>query len=216
MLRTIIALFLISIFAVSAHSQATASQKAQNEACDCLKKIDRKVVNTDEKLKNATIQCLTTAMTTNIIGLAEENGYTLAEINEEVGQKIGERFGIELATTCPIFLEYSATMADELSEEDKKSSMDRMRGFDATGAATGTFVRLDLSGEFAKVVIKNSQNQEETFVWTRRFDGSSLLETDVKPLIGKKVTIGWGEYEKFNPKTRTYTTIREITKLSKQ
>jgi hypothetical protein len=213
-MKKIIIALLMSAALTSAFAQQTASEKAQGEACDCLNKIDKKTVNTPDKIEKATTQCLVTAMTVNIVGLAEENGYQLSEINEETGQAIGEKFGMQLALSCPKFLEFSAGMADNLTDEQKKSSMDRMRGFDNTGSVSGTFVRLDVASGEPKIVIKNASNVEESFLWIRRFDGSLALETDPKAYAGKKVTIQWGEFERFDAKTRTYKKVREITKIS--
>jgi hypothetical protein len=211
--RILIALLFV-VATVAAHAQTkTASEKAQAEACDCFKKIDTNKVKTPEQKKEATTQCLVEAMTQNIVGLADENGYSISEIDEEVGRKIGEKFGMQLAVSCPEFIPYAMSMADESSPEDTKGAMDRMRGFDVTGTSAGTFVRLDLSGDTPKLILKNTASEQETLYWIRRFPGSDRLETDAKQLVGKKIEVMWGELEKYNPQLRGYSKLREITQL---
>lgn len=185
-------------------AQEAATNKAISDACGCFKGLEKQKLSETEK-KNAAMECLTQAMLSNITDLAEEYGYQASELNEETGRKIGERFGMKLVQKCPESVPFMMALGQEQAESGNVS----VARYESEGETTGTFVRLETSGEIAKLVVKEGDT-DVTLRWVRPFPGEESLEKQVKALAGKKVTVQWGEYKQYVASMKGYAKYREI------
>ena len=187
-------------------AQSAASDKAVAVACECYKGLEKKKLNEEEK-KAASMDCLTKSMLSNIGDLAKEYGYENLELNEETGRKIGEKFGLKLVQKCPAAVPYMMILSEGQVQTGTVSSG---ASYESTGETSGTFVRLESSGEIVKIVIKTDDG-EESLRWIRPFPGADKLEQQGKALAGKKVSVEWGEYQQYVHAMKGYAKYREIT-----
>ena len=185
-------------------TQEAASDKAIADACKCFDGLSKQKLSDTEK-KGPAMECLTQAMLTNIEALAEEYGYETSELNEETGRKIGERFGMKLVQKCPVSVPFMMALGQEEIEKGNVS----VARYESEGETTGTFVRLETSGETVKLVVKSTEG-EETLRWMRPFPGDDKLEQQGKALAGKKVIVQWGEYKQYVHSMKGYAKYREI------
>lgn len=204
-------LLLLALVATqSLFAQKNAMDKVYKEACDCISAVDKKKI-TDEEKKTQGMECMQRVMMNSIETLAKDNGYTLSELTPEVGRQIGEKFGQTLVTKCPESVSFFMMMG---KEEVQKNGVPLTAQYISKGTTTGTFLRLDTSGDSPKVVIKGEDGSEESFLWIRPFTGSDDFETNYKSLVNKKITIEWGEFRKYVFSMKAYAKMREITALS--
>ncbi len=198
-------IFLLMLAAPGASfAQEAASDKAIADACKCFQGLEKQKLSDADK-KSSAMDCLTQSMMANISGLAEEYGYKASELNEENGRKIGERFGMKLVQKCPSSVPFMVSLSQQ---EDPGGSISAAK-YETEGETSGTFVRLETSGETVKLVIKSSDG-EETLRWMRPFPGDEKLEQQGKSLAGKKVTVQWGEYKQYVFSMKGYAKYREI------
>ncbi len=185
-------------------AQEAASDKAIDDACKCFQGLEKQKLPDAEK-KGPAMECLTQSMLTNIAGLAEEYGYKTSELNEETGRKIGERFGMKLVQKCPASVPFMMVLGQQEIQEGNVS----VAKYENEGESTGTFARLETSGETVKVIVKAADG-EETLRWIRPFPGDEKLEQQGKALAGKKVVVQWGEYKQYVFSMKGYAKYREI------
>ena len=197
--------FLLMLAAPGAlFAQETASDKAIDQACKCFQGLEKQKLPDAEK-KGPAMECITQSMMTNIAGLAEEYGYKTSELNEETGRKIGERFGMKLVQKCPASVPFMMVLGQQEVQQGNVS----VAKYESEGESTGTFVRLETTGETAKLIVKAGDG-EETLRWMRPFPGDEKLEQQGKALAGKKVTVQWGEYKHYVASMKGYAKYREI------
>jgi hypothetical protein len=198
-------IFLICFLSAVAGFSQTATDKAVQEACACMQKLDAKKLANDA-LQKGGMECMMQAMGANTVELAKEYGYDPTQLTEETGRLIGEKFGMQLATKCPAAMPVLVAM----SGQAQSGGQTMIPGYEGQGQTSGTFVRLDLSGELAKVVIKTAVG-EETFYWIRPFPGADNLEKQAATLKGKKVQVDWSEFKKYSPAAKTYAKVKEVS-----
>lgn len=205
-LALVIALFCSSV----AQAQKSDVDKAYTEACNCIKGLEKKKLKEEEK-KTQGMACLQTVMLANIEALAKDNGYEMDDINTETGRIIGEKFGQTLVTKCPESISF---FMEASKGEIEKNGVPLTAQYVDKGSTSGTFLRLDTSGDSPKVVVKLTDGTEESFLWIRPFGGSDSFETNYKTLTNKKITVEWGEFRKYVFSMKGYAKVREITSLT--
>ena len=201
----------IAIFSCGfAQAQKSDVDKAYKEACDCITSLEKKKLKEEEK-KAEGMGCLQKVMMENIEALAKDNGYEMSDVNTETGRLIGEKFGQTLVTKCPASISFFMVAG---KEEIEKNGAPVTAQYVDNGSSSGTFLRLDTSGDSPKVVIKLADGTEESFLWIRPFGGSDSFETNYKTLTNKKITIEWGEFRKYVFNMKGYAKVREILSLT--
>jgi hypothetical protein len=197
------------VMALVFSAQAQGIEKAYTEACTCFKNLKGAKLTDDEK-KAQGMECLQTVMLNNIEVLANESGYKPTDLNAETARAMGEKFGRKLVSKCPESLEFFMVAAQNLEED----SIGEVAAYLSSGTTEGSFVRLDISGDSPKLVVKTSDGSEETFLWIRQFKGADLLEKQYRTLANKKVSVQWGEFSKYVFTMKGYAKIKEIIGLT--
>jgi len=210
MKKTTLAFALALSCASLAQAQKSDVDKAYTEACNCIKGLEKKKLKEEEK-KTQGMACLQTVMLANIEALAKDNGYEIDDVNAETGRIIGEKFGQTLVTKCPESISFFMVAAQG---EIEKNGVPATAQYVDKGSTTGTFLRLDTSGDSPKVVVKLADGTEESILWIRPFDGSDSFESNYKTLINKKINVEWGEFRKYVFSMKGYAKVREITALA--
>lgn len=193
-----------------AQAQKSEVDKAYTEACTCIKGLEKKKLKEEEK-KSEGMACLQKVMMDHIEALAKDNGYEMSDVNAETGRIIGEKFGQTLVTKCPESISFFMVAAKDQIEQ---SGIPATAQYVDKGSTTGTFLRLDTSGDSPKVVVKLADGSEENFLWIRPFTGSDSFESNHKTLISKKINVEWGEFRKYVFSMKGYSKVREITSLA--
>ena len=210
MKKVTVALSVVLFFSSLAQAQKSDVDKAYKEACDCITGLEKKKLKEEEK-KTQGMACLQTVMLANIEALAKDNGYEMSDVNTETGRLIGEKFGQTLVTKCPASISFFMVAG---KEEMEKNGAPVTAQYVDNGSSSGTFLRLDTSGDSPKVVVKLADGSEESFLWIRPFGGSDSFETNYKTLTNKKITVEWGEFRKYVFSMKGYAKVREILSLT--
>ena len=209
MYKKIFPFFLLIFSSILVSAQKTDVDKAYDEACACIVSLDKQKLETEAK-KTKGVECMQSVLMKHIEALANDNGYKLSELNTETGRLIGEKFGQTLVTKCPgsigFFMEISKS-------EIEKNGVPPTAQYTESGSTSGTFVRLDTSGDSPKIILKLEDGSEESFHWLRPFAGSDTFESQYKTMLNKKVTVEWGEFRKYVFSMKGYAKVREITSL---
>lgn len=126
--------------------------------------------------------------------------------------KIGEQLGLKLVSDCPVFMALSLKASPEgaLQEEmDGEGFEEEVYEFPEM---KGTFLAVT-GKDFATIEIKGDDGKKYAFLWFAQFEGSELLETDLKALKGKRVSIEYNEFEHYVPSKKSYQVIKEMASI---
>ena len=192
-----------------AHAQQKASDKVIAETCDCFKKLNMDQLSEDS-LREKGMNCLMNAMTLHISDIAGEYGYELTELNAEVGTEIGKKIGSKMVQECPQSVKFFMVMGQEGLKNGDISPENA--AYSRSGTTEGKVIRIDHENEIMKLILE-TEGEKESFYWIRPFIGSEEIETDLKSLVDKKVSISWGEFEKYVYDMKGYATVKEITAM---
>lgn len=176
--------------------------KVTNSTCECLQ--DKGIESGDmNKLQMELGICMLAAMGENNISI---------DVNDpsEI-ESFGEKIGIQLAYSCPKFLE----IIGEMVEEDPDMLNDIMDARDEPSMEISTGIVSEVkSDDFVTLKIKNISGKKETFFWMQHFEGSSLLENDGRAILQKNVYIEYETIEVYSPKLEDYIDLKIIRFLS--
>lgn len=197
------------LFASVLYGQKTEVDAAYTEACNCISALDKKKLGAEEK-RAAGINCMQEVMMKHIVALAKDNGYEMDDLNEDTGRIIGEKFGQTLVTKCPASIPFFVEIS---KDEIESGELPKSAQYIDHGEMTGTLLRMETTGDAPKLVIKLADGSEEAVYWIRPFSGADQFETGYKTMIGKTVTIEWGEFRKYVFSMKGYAKVREIISL---
>ncbi|PHR26455.1 MAG: hypothetical protein COA38_14840 [Fluviicola sp.] len=176
--------------------------KVTNSTCECLQ--DKGIESGDmNKLQMELGICMLAAMGENNISI---------DVNDpsEI-ESFGEKIGIQLAYSCPKFLE----IIGEMVEEDPDMLNDIMDARDEPSLEISTGIVSEVkSDDFVTLKIKNISGKKETFFWMQHFEGSSLLENGGSAILQKNVYIEYETIEVYSPKLEDYIDLKIIRFLS--
>ena len=88
-------MLLLALTPAAAQKPKSAQDRAADDVCACLQKLDAKKMTEAQKVE-ASQNCMVEGLTKHLFGLAEEYGIKVSDLNEETGRKIGEKFGVRL------------------------------------------------------------------------------------------------------------------------
>jgi hypothetical protein len=117
-MRKSIILFILVIYTGTAFAQEV-SNKALNEVCACVKKIDSKL--TEDQQGEQAIMCMTNAMGKYQDGLKKEFNITTNDMQQAM-QEIGANMGVKLISACPEVLPYLMKYAQKQQEAMKDAT----------------------------------------------------------------------------------------------
>ncbi|MCU0428896.1 MAG: hypothetical protein MUF42_02910 [Cytophagaceae bacterium] len=108
-------IFIVLVLTCKLLLAQTASEKACEQTCNCIKKIDSKLP--PAKRKELAMKCMENASINHFEGMMAQ--YKIKEKNlEKAANKVGEKFGAELATSCPDIIPFFMEEAGEDAGED--------------------------------------------------------------------------------------------------
>lgn len=79
-----------------------------------------------------------------------------------------------------------------------------------TGQTLGQLGQLK-AGTYGLLEVQTSKTAREEFTWLHRFAGAEELLPQLAKLQGRQVRVSWQEVEVFQPATKEYRRLREIT-----
>ena len=176
--------------------------KVTNSTCECLQ--DKGIESGDmNKLQMELGICMLAAMGENNISI---------DVNDpsEI-ESFGEKIGIQLAYSCPKFLEIIGEMVEE--DPDMLNNIMDARDEPSLEISTGIVSEVK-SDDFVTLKIKNISGKKETFFWMQHFEGSSLLENGGSAILQKNVYIEYETIEVYSPKLEDYIDLKIIRFLS--
>ncbi|MBP7821870.1 MAG: hypothetical protein KA010_03025 [Saprospiraceae bacterium] len=181
-----------------------------NYACEELKKPEWSE-KSPEVLENDIQALFGMIMLGNMPDLQREFGFNLDD--EDKIAEVGDKIGMKLISDCPAFFALSLkAQSAQMNKEDGAASEEDMMGMYEMPTLEGEFVKIE-GKDFANVIIKDADGKKHKFLWFASFEGSELLESNPKNLKGKKVIVGYNEFDHYVPSAKAYQKIAELASL---
>lgn len=186
----------------------TASEKATAECCACIQKLNKTNLTQDQKKEKGT-ECLTLALTENILGLCTEYGYKLQDMNEENGRKIGEQFSLRLMSECPAATEILMMIGQDQLENNPDEIPNYIK---PVGEVSGTIQGTEATGLLTRILFQTANGEKKAYYWLKRFPGDQMLMR--KEYSGKKLKLSYGAVEYYNAQKGSYENLPVVLSLS--
>jgi len=188
-------LVLLTITVNSFAQTKSALDDAAQTVCDNLKDLDPQKATGDE-IKTRFQTIMLKVFADHMHELMSEMDMT--EMNGENGRKIGEEIGRRMLKVCPSYVMLAAKMDDNTADDVSVSS------------SQGTISKINNTGDFVQIFIKDVSGRETNYYWLKYFKGSESFENGSQSNIGKKIKIQWDEVEFYIPKAKGYYKLKEI------
>lgn len=208
-------LFSVLIFCISflninfAQTATTYRDKESEVMCDCASKID----STKGPIRAQFMKCIRAGMAPYYLeSKKNEEEYKAANStrrDEIASERMKNTMNSipKLMQDCPKIRELSLAMAKEGGYDTVLTNLSAT--FD-THISTGKFMRLDTKSDFAKIIIKDNTGNESSFVWYTKFRNDAQFMGDGISLKDKVIKVRWREVQVYNPKTLSYSTIKQL------
>jgi hypothetical protein len=185
----------------------TASEKATSQCCNCIEKLNKSNLTNPQKQEKGT-ECLTLALTENILGLAGEYGYKMQDLNEENGRKIGEQFSLKLLSVCPSATEILMLIGQDQMKNNPEEVPTYIRQI---GEVSGTIQGTEVSGLLTRILFQTNSGEKKAYYWLKRFPGDQMLMR--KEYAGKKLKLSYGALEYYHAQKGSYEQLPVVLDL---
>lgn len=221
---------------VNIHAQNKQEDKLINAialtTCDCIKEQDINLVKNSTDAENIISNCFMVYKDnvskimelTKIRKIKFSDGEKMSELGEEIALRL-------IKNNCNEYIQLSLKMVKSgLPESDDNSKVNQMSSEPAiidsvayiapeTGVdeeyrtIEGKLVRVDATGELAKVIIKDDNNRLHTFYWLESFDNEDFL---MKPAYYKiqHLAINFYEASIYFPQKKRYIKVKVLKGVS--
>ena len=197
-------------FVAQGQTKEQVKEKIAASSCDCLnKKIAARPAGSAElgkaEANQMLMQCMMAAAGKEVKGLQAAYGPT-AFSNKDAMRQMGTEVGGQLAQTCPSFM----TLSMALAQADEPAASPAATNSTTTGQTLGQLGKLG-TGTYGLLEIQTSKTAKEEFAWLHRFAQADELLPQLAKLQGRQVRVSWQEVDVFQPATKDYRKLREIT-----
>ena len=201
-MRKLLLLSAIIFFCGIVSAQKTALEKVVDSSCKCLNGLRGKIKNGDDfnKLGQG---CIMSAAAPYLEEIAKDEGISMDSLDSDGGEKLGQKIGIKLATSCPAFLEMYA----QYGQNEEESSV-------VKGTVKGTITLVDPSSGNFTLTIKDDAGKLTKLTWLTYFEGADDYKANPLLLKGKKAEITWVQVELYSVKQKDFIVVKEVTGLS--
>ncbi|RZK14774.1 MAG: hypothetical protein EOO56_24230 [Hymenobacter sp.] len=209
-MRRISGLLGLALLLAPGISLAQTKEKLQQQiatgTCECIdKKLAARPTGTPlakEEANQVLVQCMMAASGKNLTAIQSIYG-TEAFTDKEVMRQLGREVAGVMMQSCANFTTLSLAIANKETPSTAAT----------TGQTTGQLGLLR-GTEAGTLELQVSKTEKATFVWLHRFAGAEELLPQLSQLQGRQVRVSWQEVELFQPSTRQYQRLREITGIS--
>lgn len=199
MKKSLIAIILIA-FTVPAFSQKSYLDKVADSTCKCME-AGKNTVKTESDLDKLGERCIMKSALPFIDSFAKEEGLKVDEIDSEFGNKVGQKIGMKLLTSCPVFVELMATFSSGTDDEEI-----------ITGKITGTVTDVTMS-DHVYLNIKESNGKITKLTWIEYFPGADDYKASPARLKGKQVEAEWQQTEIYNVSKKDFVGVKVVRGL---
>lgn len=204
--KKLLPLFLFVLFFNSFYAQSDKyTQKVAEQTCECLSK-EKIEPFTREKYEMVLVRCLFSADGLN--EAMKENKLDLSK-GQDAGRELGMKIGLKMIDiNCEVYMDYSL----KLVEEQNAANEDAANKADIT---SGLFEGIDKSGDFAYLLVKDSEGRTYKFLWMDYFEGSELFMGEAaESFKGKEIEVEWTEKEVYLPRLNDYFRVKFIQSVT--
>ncbi len=202
----LICILIIGLWPTVYAQESSIIDKVAKETCSCME---------DNNLDNITKESFEQEIGTCLINVASKYTAELKEamdfdINDQNSvSALGEKVGRNIALNCPTLFQKMM----ELYSDDREVSPDQVQQL---ARYRGTFVRMEESGAFAKIVLRGEGSAESSFTWMEYFPGSEMFLQGGNSLNGQMMTVTYKASKVYHPGTKEYREIKIITRVDNQ
>ena len=181
-----------------------------DKTCDCFSNLPAETPESEYQLKFGL--CLFENAANYKKELKKDFQIDLDNLNNELGEKLGQLVGVRIAFRCPKVLEKLASL--QRKETDETSLPDAPESVPIFGL-TGFVSRIE-QDFFVIFSIKNENNVTTKFYWLTPVSSNVDLPGEYNKLLDKKVILEYKEELIVDPKIGDYRKINVITSLNQQ
>ena len=187
---SVILLFLNLPF-LQVHAQQLIDKMAKH-ACACIEK-EKMETSSEEEMTMKLGLCILDGL--SILSDEERESLKLDFQNQAAMEKLGEEIGLRMVTHCPTtMMNIGLAMSGEVTVEKAENTV---------LSAEGIFQSLEITGDFAHLLLKQENGQIQKFLWLGYFEGAERL-TAPESLKGKKVRLSYASQSIYSPKLQEY------------
>jgi len=180
--------------------------KVAKETCTCMDGRDLEGI-TKESFEQEIGTCLIDVASKYTAELQEAMDFDINDQNSV--SSLGEKVGRNIAMNCPTLFQKMM----ELYSDDQEVSPDQVQQL---ARYRGTFVRMEKSGAFAKIVLRGEGSAETSFTWMEYFPGSEMFIEGSDSLNGQIMTVTYKTSKVYHPGTNEYREMKIITRVDNQ
>lgn len=215
-MKYVLGLVWVIVTVFSANSQ-TVMTKMANGTCECLKK-NKVAEKGKDNLELELGLCMIEQVGTNKEAL-KKAGFNVDAPN--FYETLGEKLGMELALTCPYFMNIVSDMLKDENSGLRDKVQDRMSeqyGFTPPPPelpSSKGIVQSVEYGDYVKIILKDSEGKRKEFYWITSFEGDDAIILLSSPdlLVGKTVIVDYVPEELYFYKVKSYFEINKIAAL---
>ena len=190
--------------------RAQTKEKLQQQiaagTCECIdKKLAGRPTGTPlakEEANQVLVQCMMAASGKNLTGIQTVYG-TESFSDKEVMRQLGRDVAGVMMQSCTNFTTLSLAI---VGKEVPSTAATTGQTVGQLGPLRGT--------EAGTLELQVSKTEKASFAWLHRFAGADELLPQLNQLQGRQVRVSWQEVEMFQPSTKQYQRVHEITGIS--
>jgi hypothetical protein len=189
---------LLLVVTMAGLSQQTYIDTIATNACKCFE-AGKSSVKSSADFNKLGEDCLSEASTPYLEQYAIEEGIEIDNLTEEMGNKLGRKVGMKLATRCPVFVE----LVNAFPDEEENSS---------TGKTSGIVTAVQIT-DHVYITVKEPSGTLTRLVWVFYFDGADAYKANPAKLKGKKIEAEWLEEEIYQVAKKDFVLMKVLSGL---
>jgi len=186
--------------------ESSIIDKVAKETCTCMEGTNLDGI-TQEAFEQQIGTCLISVASKYTAELKEAMDFDINDQNSV--SSLGEKVGRNIALNCPTLFQKMM----ELYSDDQELSPDQVQQL---ARFRGTFVRMEESGSFPRIVLRGEGTAESSFIWMEYFPGSEMFLQETEPLAGQLMTVTYKSMQVMHPVMKQYREIKVITRIDNQ
>ncbi len=197
---------LLAVFALSEGVSQEYVEDITNDICECIENVPDSL-NEQEYSMRFGICILEKAMPYKK-KLKKDFKINLDKDITSESRKLGELFGIKMASACPsVLMEATKLMGlDNYDEEIVETS-------EVVKTIEGLVTKIDNS-PFVTLSVKDESGKTTKLVWLTFIQSEMELTDEYNSLFGKSIEVSYIEQEFFDPKIEEYRNFKVISKIA--
>lgn len=188
--------------------------KMAKESCSCVqaKNLDFSKNNDLTQLQMDAGICIITSYSThkNEISETERAGFE----GTNGMRKLGEKIAMNMVNYCPDVIMAMGKRYLQEKDEDKSNEVIKADQLTVTPTISGKITAIEIK-QLVTIKVKDKNSRTHNFLILEYFETASLF-TENKLKVGDAITVGYEEYELYDPVSKDFKYFKVISSLEKK